>query len=108
MQKQYPVRRKKTRIRARFFSLFFSLFIMVAIGYFFWQTTHTQIPNFHGWESTAVLDFGRRHAIDVHFEFIYSSDMSPTRVVSQSVPPGTTIFEGMGLTVEISKGIEVR
>jgi len=108
MQEQQPTRKKKNRITARFFSLFFSLFIIGAIGYFFWQTTHRQIPNLHGWESTEVLDFARNHHIEINFEFIYSNDMAPTLVFSQSVPPGTAITEGMRLTVEISKGVEVR
>jgi len=108
MQKQQPVRRKKHRIRARFFSIFFTILIITAIGYFFWQTTNTQIPNLHGWESTEVLDFGNNHSIEINFEFIYSNDMAPTLVISQSVPPGTVITDGMSLTVEISKGVEVR
>jgi len=108
MQEQQSVRRKKNRIRARFFSIVFSIFIMAAIGYFFWQTTQIQIPNLHGWESTEVLDFARGHHIEIEFEFVYSRDMAPTLVVSQSVPPGTAITAGMHLTVEISKGVEVR
>ena len=108
MQKQQPVRRKKNRIRARFFSLFFSIFIMIVIGYFFWQSMNAQIPNLHGWESIEVLHFGRNHEIEINFEFIYSNDLAPTLVVSQSLPPGTAITEGMRLTVEISKGVEVR
>ena len=66
------------------------------------------MPNLHGWESTEVLNFARDHDIEIQFEFIYSSDMAPTLVISQSVGPGTPITEGMRLTVEISKGIEVR
>ena len=108
MQEQQPVRKKKTRIKPRFFSIILSIFIMAAIGYFFWQTTNIQIPNLHGWESVEVLEFAREHDIQIHFEFIYTGDMAPTLVVSQSVPPGTDIVPGMHLTVEISKGIEVR
>jgi len=108
MQEQQSTRKKKTRITARFFLLFFSLVIISVIGYFFWQTTQRQLPNLHGWESTAVLDFASSHHIDVYFEFIYSNDMAPTRILSQSVPPRTAIAEGMRLTVEVSKGVEVR
>jgi len=108
MQEQQTTRKKKTRITARFFSLFFSLLIIGVVGYFFWQTTQRQIPNLHGWESVAVLDFARSHHIEVYFEFIYSNEMAPTLVLSQSVSPGVAITEGMRLTVEVSKGIEVR
>ena len=66
------------------------------------------MPNLYGWESVRVLDFARDHNIEVQVEFIYSNDMAPTLVISQSIQPGTTITEGMSLTVEISKGIKVR
>ena len=102
------VRKNKNRVRARFYSIFLSFLIILAIGYFFWQATNTQIPNLHGWESTEVLNFGKNHDIEINFEFIYSTDMPPTLVVSQSVPPGTAITEDLSFTVEISKGVEVR
>lgn len=105
---EQPIRRRKNRLKARFFSIFLSLFILAMIGYFFWQTTHPQIPNLHGWSSTEVLDFGKDHEMDIQFEFIYSRDVAPTLVISQSIPPRTAISEGMDLTVEISKGVEVR
>jgi beta-lactam-binding protein with PASTA domain len=81
---------------------------MATIGYFFWQITNTQIPNLHGWASTEVLGFARNHNIEIDFQFIYSTDMAPTLVVSQSIPPGTAITEEMQLIIEISKGVEVR
>jgi len=108
MQRQQLARKRKTRVRARFFSLFLSLLIITVIGYFFWQTTGEQIPNLHGWKSSEVLDFARYHNIEVEMDFIYTSDMMPTLVVSQSISPRTDITEGMSLRVEISKGVEVR
>lgn len=107
MQKK-RVRKTRNHVKARFYSVILSILIIVTIGYFFWQAMNTQIPNLHGWESTKVLDFGKEHDIEINFEFIYSNDMAPTRVLSQSVPPGTAITEGMSFTVEISKGVEVR
>lgn len=101
------VKRKK-RFRARFFSIFLTIFICVVIGYFFWQTTHSQIPNLHGWSSTEVLDFSRENYINLEIEFIYSNEVAPTLVISQSIPPRTAITEGMDLTIEVSKGIEVQ
>ena len=108
MQKQQLMQRKKNQIRSRFFSILLSVLIMGVIGYFFWQTTHMGMPNLHGWESIEVLNFARNHHIDIHFEFIYSSEMAPTLVISQSVQPGSAITEGMSLIVEISKGIKVK
>ena len=108
MQKQQQAKRKKSRIRLRFFSILLFILIIAVIGYYFWQTTNRGIPNLHGWESIEVLNFANNHNIDIHFEFVYSNNMAPTLVISQSVPPGTIITEGMSLTVEISKGIRVR
>jgi len=100
--------RKKNRLTARFFSVLLTIGIIVVIGYFFWQRTHIQIPNLHGWYSAEVIDFGRTHSISIEFEFVYCADMAPTLVVSQSIAPGTTITDDMELLIEISKGIEVR
>ena len=108
MQKQQLVRKKKNRVRARFFSLFISILIIAVIGYFLWQTTSERMPNLHGWESAQVLDFARDHNIEVQVDFIYTDDIMPALVVSQSVSPRTNITEGMSLKVEISKGVEVR
>ena len=108
MQKQQQVRKKKNRITARFFSIIFSISIIAVIGYFFWQSTNPRMPNLHGWESTEVLNFARVHEIELEFEFVYSNNMAPTLVISQTIPPGTAITEGMLLRIEISKGIEVR
>lgn len=108
MQRQQLVRKKKNRVRARFFSLFLTILIITVIGYFFWQTTVERMPNLHGWESAQVLDFARDHNIEVLVDFIYTNDMVPTLVVSQSISPRTDITEGMSLRVEISKGVEVR
>ena len=99
---------KKSRLTARFFSILLSIGIIVVIGYFFWRRTHTQIPNLHGWYATEAMAFGRIHNIDITFEFVYSIDMAPTLVVSQSIPPGSAITEDIELIIEISKGIEVR
>ena len=108
MEIQQSARRKRNRIRARFFSLILIISIIAVIGYFFWQTTSEQMPNLHGWESAEVLNFARDNEIEVHFEFIYSTDMAPTLVMSQSIPPRTILTEDMSLSVEISKGVEVR
>jgi len=109
MQKQHSARRKRNRVRARFFSLFFTILIVAVIGYFFWKTTTSMhLPNLHGWKSCEVLDFAKDHNIEVHFEFVYSPDIAPTLVMSQSAPPRTAITEGMSLSIQISKGIEVR
>ena len=108
MQKHKQVRRKKNRIRARFFSLFITILIISVIGYFYWQTTNTRIPNLHGWESTDVLDFAKDHNIEIEVEFVYSNNLAPTLVISQSISPGTDITEGMILSIEVSKGVEVR
>jgi len=108
MQKQQLARRRKNRLKARFFSLFLTILIITVIGYFFWQTTNTTMPNLHGWESIEVLDFARDHNIEIQVEFIYSNDIAPTLIISQSIPPRTVITEGMTLNVEISKGVEVR
>ena len=108
MQKSKPVRRRRNRVRARFFSLFLTILIISVIGYFYWQTTNTRIPNLHGWESTEVLEFAREHNIEIEVEFIYSNDMAPTLVIGQSIPPQTDITDGMVLEIEVSKGFEVR
>jgi len=108
MAEQKQKKKKKNRLTARFYSIFLSIGILAVIGYFFWQRTHVQIPNLHGWAATEVMDFGQAHHITIEFEFVYSHDMAPTLVVSQSIPPGTPITEDMELIVEISKGIEVR
>jgi len=108
MAKQQQRRKRKYRLTARFFSLIFSIAIIVVVSTFFWRRTNVQIPNLHGWESTEVMEFGQTHNISIQFEFVYSTDMAPTLVVNQSVPPGTAITEGIELIIEISKGIEVR
>jgi len=108
MQKKPLAIKKRNRVRARFFSIFLTVLIVAVVGYLLYLTTSERLPNLHGRESAEVLDFARNHNIDVHFEFIYSNEMPPTRVISQSVPPRTEITEGMSLTVEISKGVEVR
>jgi len=105
---QKQVKRKKNFVRARFFSMILSIFILGVIGFFFWRATQLQIPNLHGWESTEVLAFANKHNIEIEFEFVYSIEMAPTLVMRQSVPPGTAITEGMQLAIEISKGVEVR
>jgi len=108
MAKQKSENRKKRRLTARFFSVLLTMGIIFVVGYFFWQQTHTQVPNLHGWHATEVMDFGQTHQIELIFEFVYSSEMAPTLVVRQSVAPGSLITEDMALLVEISKGIEVR
>ena len=107
MQKHKPIRRKKNRVKARFFSLFLTILIISVVGYLYWQTTNTRIPNLHGWESTEVLNFAKEHNIEIEVEFIYSNIMAPTLVISQSIPPRTAITEGMVLIIEVSKGVEV-
>jgi len=108
MQKQHLPRRRRNRVRARFFSLLLTISIVAVIGYFFLQTTGMHLPNLHGWEAREVLDFARNNNIEVQFEFTYSDSVAPTLVISQSEPPRTAITEGMSLSIEISKGIEVR
>jgi len=107
-KKQLPKRRKKVRLTARFYTIVSTFFIMVLITLFFWRNPNTQIPNLHGWESAAVLEFAREHDINVEFAFSYSETIAPTLVISQSVVPRTRIETGMRLVVEVSKGIEVR
>jgi len=108
MQKKSVKRKKKNRLRARFYSILVTLLIIISAGYFFWQVTNTQVPNLHGWESVDVLNFGHDHNVLINFEFVYSNDVAPTRVVSQSVLPGATITEDLQITVEISKGVEIK
>jgi len=101
-------KKKQTAIKARILSILLTCVILGMIVYFFWQPEGSHLPNLHGWQSTDVLDFARRHDIDLDIAFSYSQDMAPTLVISQSLPPGEAITEGMTLVVEISKGVEVR
>jgi len=100
-------RRKKIRLRARFYTIVATL-VMLIIGLFFLRSTNTNLPNLHGWESNAVVQFAREHGIDVEFEFSYSTDVAPTLVIGQSVAPGTNLDEVDALIIEVSKGIEVQ
>lgn len=77
-------------------------------AFFFLRQAHNQVPNLHGWESAAVIEFATEFGLDLEFDFSYSSTVAPTLVMKQSVAPGTRIEPGMRLTIEISKGIEVR
>jgi len=99
---------KKKFIRLRIFSLGLSLAILIAIAFFLLGNGSHHIPNFHGWTVQDVLDFVETNDdLTVRFDLVYSEEMVPARVVSQSYAPGTTITEGMRIRVEISKGIEV-
>ena len=106
-QPPQPPRRKKVRFRARFYTIV-ATFIMLIVGLIFWRSNNNSIPNLHGWDSSAVVDFARENSIVVEFEFSYSNSVAPTLVIGQSVAPGTKLNEVRTLIVEVSKGIEVR
>ena len=110
MQKQkiQQPRRKKVRFKPRFYTIIATFLIVLIIIIFLWRSGSNRIPNLHGWESSAVLDFVRANNINVEFEFIYSSEVAPTLVINQSVTPGTSIHEVSTLIIQVSKGIEVR
>jgi len=104
---QQPSRRKKVRLRARFYTIM-ATFIMLIIGLIFWRSNNNSIPNLHGWDSSEVVRFANDHNINVEFEFSYSNTVAPTLVIGQSVAPGTNLNGVHELIVEVSKGIEVR
>lgn len=103
-----PVRRKKNRIRPRFYSIILSLLIFITVGIFIRHHLHLTVPNFHGWEGADVIEFAQIHQIQVNFTFVYDEQMSPTKVTGQSVAPRTELTADMVIDIEISKGIEVR
>jgi len=105
---QQVVRKKKKRIRARFFSVILTVLITIFIISFFFRSNQSQLPNLRGWESVDVLRFAQEFEIDVSVVFVYTHEIAPTKVVSQSLAPGTPITEIIELIIEVSKGIEVR
>lgn len=107
-RQQPPKRRKKTRATARFYTIIATFLIIVFTTIFLFFSGNNQIPNLHGWQSVDVIRFADDNDIEIEFEFIYSSEIAPTLVISQSVAPGTNINEVSRLTIQISKGIEVR
>ena len=100
-------KRRKRRLKPRFFTVIFSILIAILLfRFFFGRHQEVVMPNFHGWESVDVMDFVSRYDnVSVIFELVYSSTVPPTRVISQSVQPGVSLSDGdIQLIVEVSKG----
>jgi len=100
-------KRRKRRLKPRFFTVIFSILIAVLLFRFFsGEHQEAVMPNFHGWESVDVIDFvGRHDNVTVTFELVYSSEVPPTRVARQSIAPGVSLTDvDDQLIIEVSKG----
>jgi len=103
-------RKKKTRVKPRFFIMIFMG--LIAGGIFYQVNSRTQddaMPNFHGWLVSDVEAFAyERPNMSVMVEWEHSSTIPPTRVMSQSIQPGRIIGnEAVVVSVTASLGQEV-
>ena len=103
-------RKKKTRVKPRFFIIIF--IGLIAGGIFYQVNTRNQehaMTNFHGWLASEVDEYvSRRPNMSVIFEFEHSDTLEPTRVMSQSVSPGRVVGdEPVVVLVTVSLGKEV-
>ena len=108
MATKKKIKKKRYRLKPRFFSILFAISIIINITFFFLRARGDEtMPNLHGWSSDDVLVFEEEHDnISIIFELVYSNDVIPTRVVSQSIQPGTNIADtNIVMTVEVSKGV---
>jgi len=109
MQKKTTKKKTRTRLTAKTYSILLSTIIIIIIGLFFLRRNQSsQMPNFHGWYSKDVIEFASDFGFIVEYDFVYSETVAPTRVISQTVNPGTQITPNLYLFIEISKGREVR
>ena len=102
--------RKRYKLKPRFFCLIFSVLIIAVLIYkFLIPTSVNELPNFYGWTTEAVMSFeSEQPNISIIYEMVYSETVRPTRVVSQSLQPGTEIGEHpLIIVVEISKGLPI-
>ena len=104
MKKNKP---KRYRIKPRFYCLILTILILGSLGYRFYDNVNAnELPNFYGWLSEDVMEFEEEHSnLSIIYELVYSENVRPARVVSQSVQPGTELNkEPIVLTVQVSKG----
>lgn len=103
-------RKKRNRLRPRFFIIIFV--ILISGGIFYQVNSRNQpdtMPNFHGWLAHEVEEYlAARPNMSVIFQFEHSDTVEPTRVMAQSLQPGRLIGdEAVVVSVTVSLGKEV-
>lgn len=104
------VKKKRIRLKPRFYLIVFLMLLAGATLFHVLTADHqSQMPSMLGWTTDEVLEFESRHPeISIIFDFDYSDQVLPARVMSQSIAPGTTIGpHPLVMQVEISKGTRV-
>jgi len=101
-------KQKKYLLKPRFFCLIFSILLIGGVSYHLLTSNQeNELPNFYGWLAEDVMEFAKvRDNISIIYELDYSETVPPTRVISQSLHPGTELgSEPVVLTVRVSKGL---
>lgn len=66
----------------------------------------TTVPNFYNKSKNETVSLCNNNNLKCYYSYKYSSSVSKEYVVSQSIVAGSTVAEGTGITIYLSKGTE--
>ncbi len=66
----------------------------------------TTVPNFYNKSKSDASSLCNKYSLTCYYSYRYSNSVSKDYVVSQSLSSGSTVAEGTGITIYLSKGSE--